>query len=78
MNDGKMTKKLCKDCKWYRKSWIEHIFFRTSRYDMCASPNTTDDLVTGHQQRFCDMLRAKRWESLDWSCGSDGKFWEAK
>ena len=73
-----MTKKLCKDCKWYRKSWIEHIFFRTNSYDMCASPNTTDDLVTGYKQRFCDMLRANRWKELDYSCGPDGRYWEAK
>ncbi len=45
---------------------------------MCACPNTTDDLVTGHKQRFCDMLRAKCWEELDYSCGVEGKFWEAK
>ncbi len=45
---------------------------------MCASPNTTDDLVTGRRQRFCDMLRSIRWEILDYSCGPDGKFWEAK
>jgi len=73
-----MTKKLCKDCKWYRKSWFEHIVFRTNRYDMCASPNTTIDLVTGYQQRFCDMLRANRWKELEFSCGPEGKFWEAK
>ncbi len=73
-----MTKKLCKDCKWYRKSWIEHIFFRTNRYDMCASPNTTDDLVTGRKQRFCDMLRSTRWEELDYACGPNGRYWEAK
>ena len=73
-----MTKKFCKDCKWYRKSWFEHIFFRDNRFDMCASPNTTDDLVSGYSQRFCDMLRAERWEELDWSCGPDGRYWEAK
>jgi len=73
-----MTKKLCKYCKWYRKSWIEHIIFRTNRYDTCTSPNTSTNLVTGNESRFCDMLRSKSWESLDYSCGSDGKFWEAK
>jgi len=70
--------KLCKDCKHYRRDWIETIFFRSNRYDMCASPNTTDDLVTGYKQRFCDMLRAKRWEQLPFSCGPDGRFWESK
>jgi hypothetical protein len=73
-----MTKKLCKDCKWYRKSWIEHIVFRTNRYDMCASPNTCKDLITGNERRFCDTLRRKSYEMLDYSCGPEGKFWEAK
>ena len=68
-----MTKKLCKDCKWYRKDWIESIIFRTNHYDRCACPNTNTDLVTGHSQRLCDMLRA-----LYCSCGPDGRFFEAK
>jgi len=70
--------KLCKDCKWHRKSWFEHIVFRTNRYDMCASPNTSQNLVTGNENRFCDMLRSDRWNLLDWSCRPDGRFWEAK
>jgi hypothetical protein len=45
---------------------------------MCASPNTTDDLITGGKERFCDMLRSIRWEGLDYACGPDGKFWEAR
>jgi hypothetical protein len=45
---------------------------------MCASPNTTDDLVTGHKQRFCDMLRANCWKELDYSCGPEGRFFEEK
>jgi hypothetical protein len=53
-------------------------FFRTNRYDMCASPNTTDDLITGRKGRFCDMLRSNRWEGLDYACGPDGRFFEAK
>ncbi len=73
-----MTKKLCKDCKWYRKSWIEHLTGMGDRYDTCASPNTTQNLVSGNQKRFCDMLRAKRWDELDYSCGPDGRYWEAK
>ena len=73
-----MTKKLCKDCKWYRKDWIEHMIFRNNRFDMCASPNTTDDLVTGRKQRFCNMLRSNCWKELDYSCGPDGRFFEPK
>lgn len=75
---GKMTKKLCKDCKWYRKDWIESIIFRTNHYDRCASPNTNTDLITGRNQRLCDMLRSIIWEELDYSCGPDGRFFEAK
>jgi len=71
-------KKLCKDCKWYRKDWIHHIIFGNQTCDMCASLNTTDDLVTGRKQRFCEMLRSTRWESLDYACGPDGRFWEPK
>jgi len=73
-----MTKKLCKDCKHYRKSWVEHLLFRDNRFDMCASPNTTDDLVSGRKQRFCDMLRSNRWAELDYACGPDGRFFEVK
>jgi hypothetical protein len=73
-----MTKKLCKDCKFYRKSWIEHLTGAGDRYDICVSPNTTQNLVSGKQNRFCDMLRAERWKELDYSCGTDGRFWEAK
>ena len=71
-----MTKKLCKDCKWYRKDWVHHIVNGTSDFDRCASPNTTDDLVSGYQQRFCNMLR--KIEDLDYACGRDGRFWEEK
>jgi hypothetical protein len=73
-----MTKKLCKNCKHYRKSWIEHVIFRTCKYDMCASPNTTQNPVTGNENRYCDMLRAKRWEELDYSCGPDGRYFEER
>jgi hypothetical protein len=70
--------KLCKDCKWYRKSWFEHLTGMGYRYDMCASPNTSQNPVTGYGKRFCDILRSGRWEELDWSCRPDGRYWEAK
>ena len=73
-----MTKKLCKDCKWYRKDWMHHIVFGSSEFDMCASPNTTDDLVAGRTHRFCESLRSYRCQDLDWSCGREGRFWEEK
>jgi hypothetical protein len=45
---------------------------------MCASPNTTQNPVTGNEDRYCDMLRAKRWEELDYSCGPDGRYFEER
>jgi hypothetical protein len=70
--------KLCKDCKYYRKDWISHILERTHRYDTCACPHTSQNPVTGNENMFCDMLRAKRWEKLDHSCGPEAKYFEAK
>ena len=70
--------KLCKDCKWYRKDWSSHLFGMGDLHDTCASPNTSKNFVTGHENRFCKILRANCWKELDYSCGPDGKFWEAK
>ena len=78
MNDVRRKMKLCKDCKYYRKDWFSHLMGMGYRHDTCASPNTTTNPVTGNDNRFCDMLRSKRWEELDYSCGPDGRFWEAK
>ncbi len=73
-----MTKKLCKDCKYYRKDWVSHFLGMGYRHDTCISPNTSQNLITGNESRFCDMLRSGRWEELDYACGPDGRFWEAK
>ncbi len=70
--------KLCKDCKYYRKDWFSHLMGTGHRLDTCSSPNTSTNLVTGNENRFCDMLRSKRWEELDYSCRPDGRFWEQK
>ena len=70
--------KLCKDCKYYRRDWLSHLFGMGHTHDTCASPNTSSNLVTGNENRFCAMLRAYRWETLDYSCGVEGKYWEAK
>jgi hypothetical protein len=70
--------KLCKNCKHYRSDHLSHFLGMGDRYDMCVSPNTTQNLVTGHQKRFCDMLRSNRWQDLDYSCTPEGRFWEPK
>ena len=45
--------KLCKDCKYYRKEWTAHIFTLTHIYDTCACPHTSQNLVTGNEDRYC-------------------------
>ena len=70
--------KLCKDCKYYRKDWISHILGFNYIYDTCACPHTSRNLVTGNENRYCDMLRAERWKELDYSCGLEAKYFEAK
>jgi hypothetical protein len=69
--------KLCKDCKWYRRSWFESVVMQTDRYDRCVHPDNRN-LVTGKYDKFCDMMRSDRWKDLDWSCGPDGRYWEEK
>jgi hypothetical protein len=66
--------KLCKDCKWYRKDWFSHIFSGTNQFDTCGSPYLTNDFVTGSEERSCAMMRSDQL----YSCGPDGRFWEAK
>ena len=69
--------KLCRDCKYYRKDWFAHFFGMGHIHDTCVSPNTSQNPVTGNENRFCDTLRAERWKELDWSCGPDGRYWVA-
>ena len=71
--------KLCKDCKWYKKDWITHLIEGSDSFDKCLNPIVNENLVSGKTKGgFCDMLRAKRWQELDYSCGPEGKYWEAK
>lgn len=71
--------KLCKDCKWYKKSWFEHFIGFGDRFDTCHNPVfdpvLSENLVTGKVKdgRFCDMMRRTYG-----GCGMDGKFWEAR
>ena len=30
--------KLCKDCKWYKKDWFEHLTGGGDRFDTCYNP----------------------------------------
>jgi hypothetical protein len=65
--------KLCKDCKWYKKSWFEHLTGSGDQYDTCLNPVLSQNLVTGRSNgKYCDHAR-KYYE-----CGKEGKYWEAK
>ena len=67
--------RLCKDCKWYKKDWFEHLTGGGDRFDTCHSLVASGNLVTGKVKGglFCDMMR------LEWGkCGPDGRFWEAR
>jgi len=70
--------KLCCNCKYYRRDLLSHLFGMGHRHDTCASPNASQNLVTGNERRFCEMLRSYRWQDLDYACGPDGRFFEAK
>ena len=64
--------RLCKDCKWYKKSWFEHLTGMGDKLDMCHHPILNENLVTGKSNgRFCDMMRFCK-------CGPEGKYWEAR
>ena len=68
--------KLCKDCKWYKKSWVEHLTGGGDRFDTCHNPVLSGNLVTGKVKggHFCDMMR----RNYGRGCGEEGKYWEAR
>ncbi len=67
--------RLCKDCKWYKKDWFEHLAGGGDRFDMCLNPVVNGNLVTGKVKggRFCDMMRLSYGR-----CGMDAKYFEAR
>ena len=67
--------KLCKDCKHYKKSWIEHLIFGNDADDKCFHPVLSENLVTGKVKggRVCSFMRL-----YSGGCGVEGKYWEAR
>ena len=67
--------RLCKDCKWYKKSWFEHFTGSGDRFDMCFNPVLSENLVTGKVKggRCCSFMRM-----YSGGCGVAGKYWEAR
>jgi hypothetical protein len=65
--------KLCKDCKFYKRDWFEHLFARTDIFDKCLNPIFEQNPVTGKTKgRYCDSTRKFH------GCGMEGKYFEAK
>ena len=64
-------RKLCKDCLYYRKSWLGHLFGNNS-LDRCYNPIVTGDLITGDKKsQSCENAR-----DFEMYCGRDGKYFE--
>ena len=51
--------KLCKDCKHYKKSWVEHLIFGNDADDKCFHPVLSENLVTGKVKggRVCSFMK---------------------
>jgi hypothetical protein len=64
-------RKLCKDCLYYEKSWLGHLFMNNS-LDKCYNPIITGDLVTGDKKsEYCKVAR-----NLEMYCGRDGRHFD--
>ena len=67
--------KLCKDCKWYKKSWVEHFIFGSDADDKCFHPVLSENLITGKKKGGCFCYNKR----LPYGgCGEEGKYWEAR
>lgn len=64
--------KLCKDCKYYQKNRIGHLFL-TDSFDTCLRPSTLN-FVTGKT----NAQTCKEEREYSFYCGREGKYWEAK
>lgn len=63
--------KLCKNCLYYQKSWLGHLF-GVNTLDKCYNPIVTSDRVTGDKKsKSCKEAR-----SYEFLCGRDGKYFE--
>ena len=67
--------KLCCDCKWYKKSWIDTFVFGSDADDKCLHPVLSGNLVTGKVKggRYCSFVRL-----YSGGCGPYGKYFEPK
>jgi len=63
--------KLCKDCIYYKKSWLGHLFGSNS-LDRCYSPKVTGDVVTGDK----NPISCKEARDYGQYCGRGGEYFE--
>jgi hypothetical protein len=73
MNDGRRKMKLCKDCKYYRKEWWEHLVYKTDYWDTCMRPNDNNPVSGIPNYYRCGYERM-----YEYLCGPEGTYWEAK
>jgi hypothetical protein len=65
--------KLCKDCKYYRRNWVEHIIEKNDYWDFCMRPNDLN-LVSQMPKGY----RCAYEREYEYLCGPDGKFFEER
>lgn len=64
-------RKLCKDCFYYKKSWLGHLF-GSNLLDRCYNPTLTVDLITGDKKSIsCTEAR-----TYSFNCGRDGYYFD--
>ena len=65
--------RLCKDCKWYKKDWLQHLIGSGDTFDRCVHPIVCGNVVTGGSTGlYCDTQRRFH------ECGMEGKYFEPK
>lgn len=62
---------LCRDCRWRR--WALFGFHLCRNHDVAPARLSMVSGVAKQEEVFCRSARA-----IDRSCGSDGKYWEAR
>jgi len=64
-------RKLCKNCLYYKKSWLGHLFGSNS-FDRCYNPIITGDVIAGDKKSMsCNEAR-----DHSFNCGWDGYHFE--
>jgi hypothetical protein len=64
-------RKLCKDCLYYKKSWLGHLL-GINLLDSCYNPILTGDVITGDKK----SMSCKEARYYSFNCGRDGKYFE--